>query len=163
MHHRLRPATRLASVGFLVAAAAAAASLAVFWPQPAHASLTGYGRSDQAVPAATRASSANTRLRFLIGGSVGGMFPGKSRPLTLTILNPNKVEITVTSITTAVGNASPGCPASDFSVTPFAGSLTVLPFHVGHTTVTATMAHSAPNACQGEVFPLFYSGMGRVP
>jgi hypothetical protein len=91
------------------------------------------------------------------------MYPGDSQLLVLTIFNPNKVHVTVTSITTTVGSASSGCPASDFYVTPFTGSLAVPPFHERSAAVIATMAHSAPNACQGAVFPLTYSGLGHAP
>jgi hypothetical protein len=81
--------------------------------------------------------------------------------LVLTVFNQSKVGITVTSITTTVGNASAACPAADFYVTRFTGSLAIPAFHAASVTVVATMSHSAPDACQGAVFPLYYSGLGH--
>ena len=77
----------------------------------------------------------------------------------LTVTNPQKVAITVTSITTAVSNASTKCVAANLKVTTFSGHLVVKAGKTAQATVNATMPHSAPNACQGAHFPLLYTAL----
>ena len=118
--------------------------------------LTGYGAS----PGPAVASSS-TRSAFGIHGGTTGLYPGRSQPLELTVTNPQSFAITVTSITTAVGPASAACPAADLQVGPFGGSLAVPAGGRAAVAVTATLAGAAPDACQGALFPLQYTGQGQ--
>jgi hypothetical protein len=77
----------------------------------------------------------------------------------LTVSNPQTASITVTSITTAVGAPSSSCAASNVSVASDAGKLVVAAGGKAKVTVHVTMAHSAPNACKGKVFPFHYTGV----
>ncbi|MGO9559702.1 MAG: hypothetical protein ACLPYW_11515 [Acidimicrobiales bacterium] len=128
--------------------------------------LTGYGSSggptQMAAPgvvnAASGAASGGLVSSFSISGRVKGLFPGKTLHLVLTVKNPLKDAITVTSLTTTVSNASSRCHAKYVKVTRFSGHLHVAAGKTGKTTVKVTMAHSAPNACQGGKFPLLYRG-----
>ena len=113
---------------------------------------------DAAVSHATR----RTPAAFSIAGRVRGLYPGATRPLTLTVTNPNRFSITVTSITTAVKNASSTCLAANVKVTRFSGAAIVVARRTAHVTVHVTMAHGAGNACQGAVFPFHYRGVARV-
>jgi hypothetical protein len=124
---------------------------------------TGYGSSYKAAQPEAFTSSSAAKYQFSIGGAVGGMYPGRSQPLKLFVYNPNKVAITVTSIATTVLNASTKCSAANLHVTGFSGNLAVPAGSLASTTVTAAMAHAAPDFCQGAVFPLQYSGQGQVP
>jgi hypothetical protein len=152
------------AIGLLIAIGTARSSAA---PQtPSHFLLVGYGTSSQGTqpaPAATHtAAGAGSPLQsipFTISGKVSGLYPGKTLSLVLKITNPNTVSITVTSITTTVSNASSTCVAANAKVTSFSGHLVVGAGKSATTTVHATMVHSAPNACQGVVFPLHYSGV----
>ena len=148
----MRHATRGAVVALLVAAA--------FWSAPAgpspHPALTGKGTSWRPVLAAT-----STRSAFGIRGSIGGLFPGQTRPLHLIVSNPQQFGITVTSIVTTVGAPSSACPADFLQVADFNGSLLVPAGGVAAVSVTATMPGAAPDACQGVTFPLQYSGQGQ--
>jgi hypothetical protein len=45
------------------------------------------------------------------------------------------------------------------TVTPFSGKQSVPAHGAGQVTVTATLDHSAPNACQGVTFLFHYSGL----
>lgn len=125
-----------------------------------HVRLTGSGGAEVGgpTPSMPRAAAA-TPTPFAITGKVAGLYPGGSRPLVLTVSNPNTVKIVVTSITTTVSSPSTKCPASLVTVTPFSGSHTVAANGSGHVTVTATLAHSAPNACKGVHFPFLYTGL----
>jgi hypothetical protein len=95
---------------------------------------------------------------FMIAGSVHGLYPGKVAALALTVTNPLPFAIKVTSITIVVSDANPGCAAANAMVTSFSGSLAVPKLGSAVATVQFTLFHSAPNACQGAVFPLKYSG-----
>jgi hypothetical protein len=124
--------------------------------------LTGSGAAAAAGPTTSEpAAAAGTPAPFAIKGKVTGLYPGASLPLVLTVSNPEVVKIVVTSITTTVSSPSAKCPASLVTVTPFSGKHAVLAHGSGHVTVTASLAHVAPNACKGVVFPFHYSGLAN--
>ncbi len=155
----LRLAARWAGIGLLVGAAAL--FLSTSGPPPTQPVLTGYGTSLQS-------SSPSPRLArpgsvFQITGRVAGLYPGQSGPLQLTVTNPQRYSITVTSIATTVGSASSSCPGTYLQVTAFSGSVVVAAQHQVAVTVTATMLSTAPDGCQGTTFPLVYAGTGQVP
>jgi hypothetical protein len=121
MSRYMRLATRWACAGLLVAAAAWLLTAGA--PRSPGAALAGYGNSGprvQDVPAVTPAAA---RRIFRVSGSVGGLYPGRKLPLVLTITNPQRYAITVTAITTKVGNASAACFAMYLTVSSFTGSL----------------------------------------
>jgi hypothetical protein len=127
--------------------------------------LTGYGHS-RLGPDARRGRWPATRRfprseSFTISGSVHGLYPGASRALVLTVTNGRAFTVVVTSITTTVKDASPACPESYLSVSPFAGQLTVPSEGPATASVVANLAASAPDGCSGAVFPLLYAGLGR--
>jgi hypothetical protein len=93
-----------------------------------------------------------------IAGNVTGLYPGATLPLVLTVTNTKAQTITVTSISTVVGKDSKLCGAANVHVTKFSGKLLVPATGKATTTVEVLMAHSAPNACQGAVFPFRYHG-----
>lgn len=125
----------------------------------AAAVLTGIG----AAPAACGSSPSGTAPAFTISGDVSGLYPGASLPLHLTVLNRERFPIVVTSITTSVSDAGALCAGSNLSVTSFNGTLTLPAGGVNAVTVSATMLPSAPDACQGHVFPLQYRGAATRP
>ena len=99
---------------------------------------------------------------FSITGNVVGLFPGKTLPLVLSVSNRRSFAITVTSITTTVGNPSSRCTAKYLKVTTFAGHLRVRAKKTAKTTVKVTLSHAAPNACQKAVFHFTYHGRATV-
>jgi hypothetical protein len=127
--------------------------------EPVH--LTGTGTASRtALPGAEPTALDGPLRAFAISGSVHGLYPGAGRPLALTVSNPLPVPLEVTALTTTVVAGAPGCPATDLTVTG-----ATVPLHVpahGSTgvTVTATLAHAAPDACQGVSFGLRYAGLG---
>ena len=125
---------------------------------PASVSLVGVG-SAATVSSSESATTAGAPGRFLISGGVTGLYPGATLPLTLTISNPQPFAIVVTSVTVAIGTGSPACASSNLSVSPFSGTLTVPAKGSATMTLSATLAHSAGDGCEGAVFPLQYAGM----
>jgi hypothetical protein len=122
--------------------------------------VSGYGTSEPAGSATAAAGRAP--LGFRISGRTSQLRPGGTVQLTLTVTNPNARPITVTSVTTAVSAASAQCGGSFVTVGAFHGGLAVTARGSAQLTVTATMAHAAPDACQGAVFPFTYHGSGVV-
>lgn len=106
---------------------------------------------------------AGKRRGFEISGGVTGLFPGATRPVELTLTNRESLPITVVSVTTTVGNASARCSAAYVSVSAFSGHLTVAGDSSANLTVSASMAHSAPDSCQAAVFPFRYAGEATSP
>jgi hypothetical protein len=134
----------------------------------AQAAIAGSGGGNGYGPNSTPAeatSSAPTTVSngFRISGSVDGLFPGKVAPLALKVTNPQKFAIVVKSLSVSVSNASATCTASNVGVTSFSGALSVPAGASAVATVRITLLHSAPNACQGAVFPLYYYGVATKP
>jgi hypothetical protein len=100
---------------------------------------------------------------FSITGSMTGLYPGETAPLSLTVHNSEHFAITVTSISTDVGAPGGGCAAANLTVGQFVGALPVAATGSAHVSVPITLVHAAPDACQGAVFPLTYTGQGRKP
>lgn len=115
--------------------------------------------SGQAGPAA---GVSTTPGRFGIAGAVGGLYPGASAQLVLTVTNPLHFAIVVTSISTTVGSPSAGCVASNLTVAAFSGQLTVAAGGSAQVSVPVALSHAAPDACQAAVFPLQYSGVAGM-
>jgi hypothetical protein len=143
-------------------------AVAVWHGAPAHANVlvgSGVGSVERAaaphasrlVPAAAKDGS------FRIAGSVGGLYPGLTKPLKLTVSNPQHFAIVVTSVTVAVGDASQGCKAGNIAVTDFSGRRRVGAKDSARVTLQITLVHEAPDACQGALFPLRYSGRAVKP
>jgi hypothetical protein len=122
--------------------------------------LSGSGLAAVGSDQATAAPAAPAG-RISISGGVAGLYPGASLPLVLTVVNPEPFKLVVTSVTTTVASSSAQCPGTLLGATPFSGKQAVPAHGSAHVTVTATLAHSAPNACQGAHFPFHYSGLAK--
>jgi hypothetical protein len=142
-------AAGLFSVSCLLALAAAG-------DHSAAATLRGYGGSTK-----SSVRVANEESGFRIAGVVGGLYPGDTATLVLTVSNAEPFAIVVTSISTAVAAPSAGCKAAYLTVAAWTGALAVPGRAKAQVTVPVTLAHAAPDACQGMVFPLLYSGTAR--
>jgi hypothetical protein len=119
--------------------------------------LSGYGTAGKSDPSVTTSPTAAGSFR--ISGNVAGLYPGAHLPLVLTVTNPEHFAIVVTTLSVSAGNAAPGCGAANLATTSFSGNLHVPASGTATATVHVTLAHSAPNACQGVVFPLRYTGV----
>jgi hypothetical protein len=162
----MTPTRRRLALGIVVALSGSV--LAVWHGAAAHANvLVGSGTGSverKGVPSASRLlPAASKHGSFTIAGSVKGLYPGLTKPLKLTITNPQHFAIVVTSVKVAVGNASQGCKAANIAVTHFSGRRRVGAKGSARVTLELTLAHKAPDACQGAVFPLRYSGRAVKP
>lgn len=105
---------------------------------------------------------------FYISGAVGGVYPGSSSTLTLSIQNPLNIPITVSTITLVAGSPSSACPSSMLMVPPGSALNTTYTINtslavpanstVAGPSVTLSLATAATNACAGVSFPLMYGG-----
>jgi hypothetical protein len=155
---RFGPAAALGVLAFGLAGSAAP-------PSSDQVVLAGYGTSgttfangSQSSPATPQAASD---VSFRIAGSVGGLYPGAKRSLVLTVTNLQVFPIVVTSLRTAVRNASARCIGSNLSVSAFSGHLSVRAHGSAKTSVLVSLVPSAPNSCTGAAFPLVYSVLGE--
>jgi hypothetical protein len=101
---------------------------------------------------------ANGHQDFVVSGQVENLRPGGSRPMVLTVQNPNSVAIRVTSLTVTASAASSACPASSLTLPQWTGSLLVPKNGTAAVTVDVALKATAPNACQGSRWPLAYGG-----
>jgi hypothetical protein len=101
---------------------------------------------------------ANGHRDFVVSGQVEDLRPGGAQPMVLTVRNPNRVGIRVTTLTVRAGAASAGCPASSLTLPQWSGSLLVPKNGTATLTVNVTLRSSAPDACQGARWPLSYGG-----
>ncbi|MFF0343960.1 hypothetical protein [Kribbella sp. NPDC004875] len=134
----------------------------------------------------TRSAYANVTLvlqtsgrAFAISGNLTGQLaPGVTRPLDLTLTNPNKKPISVTNLTVALSSVTRTpyavahnlpCGVSDYRITQYAGTY---PLTVPANGSIAVSGFSAPqvamldtavnqDGCKGATVTLAYSGAGQ--
>ena len=106
-----------------------------------------------------------------LGGQLEELYPGfPPQPVPILITNPNPVPIEVTSLTVAIADDPPGCPAENFALAPSDASPTApVAVPAGGSVSLPTAATSAPtirmlnlavdqDACQGVEVPLAFDG-----
>ena len=126
---------------------------------PSAAAVTG-GIGSGVVECDSSSASAGCPKDFTIAGSVGGLYPGKTASLRLTIENPNGEDIRVEAVTVAVsGTSNDACSAAYLRTTDYDGA----PFLVvangsANISLPVTLLRGAPDACQGVTFTLSYGG-----
>ena len=124
-----------------------------------------------------------TAKNFTISGSLSGLAPGLSRPLNLTVTNPNNKALSVTNLTvtiqnvtrtsTAVANNLP-CGTTDYAVTQYSGPYPLtIPANGSASLSDLGVPSSAwpkvtlidrpvnQDGCKGATLALAYSGSGQ--
>lgn len=99
---------------------------------------------------------------FKLSGSVQGLYPGGRRTLAVAVRSPYPRKLRVVSLRVTVRDAGPACRASNLSVKPFRGFVTVRPRGVRVVRLTVQMAKSAGDACRGARFPLRIAAKGTL-
>jgi hypothetical protein len=99
----------------------------------------------------------------VVSGQVQNLRPGGSRPMVLTVRNPNSVAIKVTSVTVAAGAAGSSCPASALTLPRWTGGLVVPKRGTASLTVNVGLKPTAPDTCQGARWPLTFGGTAVKP
>ncbi|MGZ5398987.1 MAG: hypothetical protein ACXWDL_02580 [Nocardioides sp.] len=103
--------------------------------------------------------SSGPRPSFTISGGVNGLYPGAHSRAELRITNHRHWTIDVRRIFVTVASTSnPGCPRSMVRSPGWAGSVRVAKGKTRAVSVPISMRAAAPDACQGAVFALRYSG-----
>jgi hypothetical protein len=121
-------------------------------------SFAGSSAAPKPKAAAPGNGQANGHRDFVVSGQVENLRPGGSRPMVLTVRNPNSVGIRVTSLTVRAGAASAACQASSLTLPQWTGSLVVPKNGTATLTVNVALKSTAPDACQGARWPLTYGG-----
>jgi hypothetical protein len=106
--------------------------------------------------------------RFYIRAKAGGLFPGATRPLQLRFRNPGPFAIKITRVTVDIGRdlRRPGCsPRRYLGPTRLRTPVRVpaKSVHRARTGLKIRMRGSAPDSCQGAVFPLRLKGQAIIP
>jgi hypothetical protein len=108
-----------------------------------------------------RRAAPRVRHALTVSGSMRWLFPGRSTRLPLVVRNNRGFRIRLVSLTVRVRDARPGCGKRYLRVGRLRRKLLVPPHGFRTVDLAITMLRSAPNACQGAVFPLRYTARGR--
>jgi len=120
--------------------------------------LLSVGAVSCVLPAPAPKPPANGHKDFVMSGEVQNLRPGGSRPMVITVRNPNSVAIRVTSVTVAAGTAGPSCPASALTLPRWTGGLVVPKRGTATLTVNVGLKPTVSDACQGARWPLTFAG-----
>jgi hypothetical protein len=120
--------------------------------------LAASGAAQTSAPAAKHPIS---RPALRISGTVRGLYPGARRVLRLSVRNTRGFPVRVVSLKVRVGNASRACRRRQVRIARVRRSFVVRAHRSRRITVRVTMLRTAPDACQGAVFPLRFKARGR--
>jgi hypothetical protein len=110
--------------------------------------------------AVVRTASDAPGHAFTIGGSAGGLVPGKRVPLRLTVTNAEAQPMLVTSVVATAQQAARSCPASLLDITAYTGNPQTVVAARGQAVIelSVTLSAAAPDSCRRAAFPLTYGG-----
>jgi hypothetical protein len=113
-----------------------------------------HGRPASAGPLELLAKAGKTVT--VTGAAIGGLYPGASKPLVVTVKNLNAFTIKVAGVKAAVvaKTSTAGCPGSFLTATAAKKALTIAKKRSARATLTVTMKATAPDSCQGAKFTL---------
>ncbi|MBC9734956.1 hypothetical protein [Nocardioides marmotae] len=107
---------------------------------------------------------AKPKPAFTVSGGVHNLYPGAQRRAVLRIKNKRPFAIQVRRILVTVTSTNkPGCPRSMVKSPGWAGSVRVPRGKTRVVRVPIRMRAVAPQACQGAVFALRYTGRAVRP
>jgi hypothetical protein len=109
-------------------------------------------------PAADGPAAASKRPGFKIRGNVTGLYPGLTKPMRLTVTNPNPFSIRLTRVRVRVLSPTVGCTGSAIKVRPYVGHKKIGPHRRARVTTSVRVMPTIADACQGTRFRLQYSG-----
>jgi hypothetical protein len=124
------------------------------------------GHADEASGPVEAQTSPVATATFSLKGTAAGLFPGASRPLRVSVVNPYRFAIKVTSLGVRVTPdlARRACPPGSYiRVSKLARSLRVPRRSSRRTSLRIRMLYGAPKACRGATFPLRLSATARKP
>lgn len=98
--------------------------------------------------------------QFTLTAGYQGLYPDARVAVPVTVHNPQSFPIEVSTASATVGDARSDCPSRYVSVTTFAGRVRVPAYGTSIVPMQFHMLASAPDACQGAVFPLTFRASG---
>jgi hypothetical protein len=111
-------------------------------------------------------AGGNGNKSFVIHGAVDGLYPGGNMRLHLTLTNPGDQPMVVTALSAALASTAATLDntcSADMTIGAWTNSTRFeLPRNAvdypvpGY--IPVSLAHSAPDRCQGNTFPLHYAG-----
>lgn len=111
-------------------------------------------------------------LSIALQGDVSGLYPGAVVNLALSMTNPTPLEVLVDTVDVTVGQPDAlGCPTEALLIgdarNTVRGSIPVNTLLRAEATtevaIRLALSDTAPEACQGAVFPLTYRSAGWLP
>ncbi len=114
-----------------------------------------------AAPGGTSAGAAGPD-DFTMSANFSGLYPNADLIADVSVHNPQNFAIAVKAATVIVGDASPTCLAGNVIADSFSGDIVVPAQGNAIVPVRMQMLASAPNACQGAVFPLTFAAEGVI-
>lgn len=170
----MRTRTKATAAALLLLAVLAAVLLAVRDLPVAGTGAPTQRPSGGAGPEGLSTGAPSHALTFTVTGSVTGLVPGGWRPVAVTVHNPNRVAIRVTSLALAVALEStpPGCsPTTNLEIEqPSWGRGTAITIAAGGSSTLAAQGVTDPrirlrdlpdvnqDVCKGKSFSLVWSG-----
>lgn len=114
-----------------------------------------------ALTVATAPPAAAADQQFTLTADYVGLYPNADLLAPVSVHNPLDYAIAVHTADVAVGGASPTCPASNLVASSFSGDVTVPAGGDATIPIRMQMPASAPDTCQGAVFPLTFHATGE--
>ena len=112
------------------------------------------------LPAAGRAGPAD--VEFRVSGSVTGLFPGARRLMAVRVQNPYRRPLRLLSVAADVGQARRYCTASNLTLRPFRGRLSIPPRSARVVRLGVALEPTAAQDCSGGRFPLRFRAKGLL-
>ncbi|MGZ6926799.1 MAG: hypothetical protein ACXVJF_08770 [Acidimicrobiia bacterium] len=106
----------------------------------------------------TGASAADEQ--FTLTTTYVGLFPNADVSVPVTVHNPRDYVLAVHTAAVTVGDAGPGCDASNLVAESFRGDVLVAARRDATIPIHMHMPADAPDACQGATFPLTFTATG---
>jgi hypothetical protein len=95
---------------------------------------------------------------FTVKGHSKGFYPGRKRPMRVTVRNPNAFAIVVTRVTASVSSVAAGCPPKTIRIKAWRGRARVAARGHRRIKLVVRMLPRTPDACQGARYRLRFGG-----
>jgi len=100
---------------------------------------------------------------FTVKGHTKGFYPGRRRPMRVTVTNPNAFAIMVTRVSASVRSVAAGCSTRSVKITPWRGRARVSARGHRRMKLLVRMLPRTPDSCQGARFGLRFGGTAVRP
>ena len=100
--------------------------------------------------------------QFELSGNFTGLYPDADLVVPVTVHNPQRYAVMVTTATIVIGDATAQCGAANLSADRFSGGIMLDAKASTTIPIRMHMAANAPDACQGVTFPLSFNASGDI-